>query len=147
MSNTPQATVPPKEEPVKAKIAKRIRKARKNRGMSKAELSRRTGAANATITRWEEETNLPPLHQIMKVGEALDYSLAYFLQDLDEKIEVGQDAPTVCPVAENGDRAEMAVRLKDLVQAAPSVQILVSVADEPQRRQADLQFGASENVA
>jgi Helix-turn-helix. len=102
--------------------------------MSKAELSRRTGAANSTITRWEEETNLPPLHQIMKVGEILDYSLAWFLQDLDAEIRTGTNLSEKIFPTEETDRAEKAVRLKDLVQAAPSVQILVSVADDPQRR-------------
>jgi hypothetical protein len=61
---------------------------------------------------------------------------AFFLQDLSDKVLYGEDErdqpPSKqkwLPARENGDWAEMGVRLKDLVEAAPSCRIFVSVSD------------------
>lgn len=129
--NGPNGNDPYAEDTVKSKIADRIRTARGNRGMSKAELARKTKVSNSAIGRWEDEENLPPLNQIMKVADALGYSLAWFLQDFDPKIEVAQNlSEGIFPVEEAGDRSEMAVRLRDLVEAAGNVQILVSLSGD-----------------
>jgi len=123
---TPESTEPT-EEAVKRKIAKRIRSARQARGISKAELARRSGVSNSAIMRWEEEINEPPIHRLMQVARELDYSLGWFLQDLDPGIETALNlSGEVFPVQEE-DRAEQAVRLKDLVMEASEVQIMVSV--------------------
>lgn len=116
-------------EAIKDMIAGRIREARQKRGMSQAVLADRCGVSKSAILRWEQGTNLTPLHQLMKVAEALGPDLSFFLQDLSDCIQLAENLDEQwLPAAEQGDRAEMAVRLKDLVEAAQDVTIYVGAS-------------------
>lgn len=117
---------------VKQLIAHRVREAREERGMSQVELSRRAEMSNSTILRWENEENLPPIDKLLRVADVLDRDLAYFLQDLSESIRYSLSIDDRwLPVAEGDDPHEAAIRLRDLVEDAPEVEIYVGISHPP----------------
>ena len=124
------------KESVIKHVSKRIKEARdEKRGMPQAELARRIDGSSSAVLRYEKGENEIPLHRLMQVAEALDIDLSFFLQDLSSSIRYDKNAEQTShtqkwiPAQENGDWAEMAVRLRDLVEAAPRCQIFVSVSD------------------
>lgn len=56
--------------------AERIKRARKNAGMTQDQLARAAGVAPITVSRWERDAHQPLPHQYRRVADATGVSLA-----------------------------------------------------------------------
>lgn len=52
-------------------VGRRIREARKNMGLSGAELARRVGVSRNAVSKWERDQSLPETETVMKLAEVL----------------------------------------------------------------------------
>jgi transcriptional regulator with XRE-family HTH domain len=50
--------------------ADRIKRARRNAGLTQEELARRAGVSSITVSRWERGTQVPQLHQYLGIANA-----------------------------------------------------------------------------
>jgi transcriptional regulator with XRE-family HTH domain len=111
---------------VKHLIAARLRSARKDANLSQGQLAEKIGASASSVLRWENEKSQIPIDQLFQVSRALGLGVSYFLQDLsDAQRASAQVEGEWLPIKEQGDRSEMAVRLKDLVEQSPNCNIYI----------------------
>lgn len=61
---------------VNEKLGKKIRRARKNKGISQEELADRVGLHYTTISRIERGVSNPPVETVNKISKALRVSLS-----------------------------------------------------------------------
>jgi transcriptional regulator with XRE-family HTH domain len=59
-------------------VARRIREARAERGLSQADLAKRTGRTQAAVSLWEGGKRVPGLDDLMDLAQALGKDLGYF---------------------------------------------------------------------
>lgn len=60
-------------------IVKRLREARRRKGLTQAELARMVGTTQQTIARWETDGAAPPLSALTNLASALDSTVASLL--------------------------------------------------------------------
>ncbi len=60
-------------------IGKRIKIARKYKGLSQDELAKRIGVAQQNIARWEKGERIPGAKNLIKISKALDVSIDWIL--------------------------------------------------------------------
>ncbi len=75
-------SAPPAE---KENLGDRIRKAREMRGLTREDLSNRTGLDMATIGQVESNRMVPPLGTLIKLGKAMEMKMGYFISPGSEK--------------------------------------------------------------
>jgi transcriptional regulator with XRE-family HTH domain/peptidoglycan hydrolase-like protein with peptidoglycan-binding domain len=78
-----------------------LRRARKERTWSQAELAERIGVAKETISRWEHGASRPQPNQLRKLCEAFDRKpgdLGYALEPLEEESTGREQLPCVPPI-------------------------------------------------
>ena len=110
-------------------LGKQLKSARVDYGMSLAELGRRIGASNSAIIRWESGDNEIPLYRLLQVTRALDVDLRELLRGIVPRNELWAGEKRWISVAENGNRAEMSVHLKDLIESAECCEIYVGLSE------------------
>lgn len=119
------------KEIVMEAIGKRIAKARDEEAdLSQEELASRIGDAGSasSILRWENEKALVPIHALLRIASVLEKPLSFFLQDVAEDQRRVQKVGGYIGVRENGDRAELGVRLRDLVEEAESCEVYINLS-------------------
>lgn len=116
------------KEEISSAIAKRLKEARKEERLSQEALAKKVNVSNSSILRWENEKAMIPVDCLLRISAALNRPISYFLQDVSEEMKVSAGlSEQWLSVLENGDRSEMGVRLKDLVEKAPSCEIYVGL--------------------
>jgi transcriptional regulator with XRE-family HTH domain len=62
-------------------FAKRLRKAREDKGYSQKMLGVRVGLSDKSISMYEKGTVYPPVTNLLKIAKELDKDIRYFLED------------------------------------------------------------------
>lgn len=70
----PIRDISPEERNLRAALGRRIRQSRKRRGWTQADLALQIGAKRLDLVRWEGG-QLPPVHALIRLSEALGTSL------------------------------------------------------------------------
>jgi transcriptional regulator with XRE-family HTH domain len=72
-------TLAPVSDPTTAWVAKRIREAREDLGLTQAALAERLDCTQTAVSYWEAGKRKPNLDDVIDLGEALDRDVDYFL--------------------------------------------------------------------
>lgn len=124
-----------KDSEVTHHVVARIEQARKEANLSQQKLAEKIEKSSSSVLRWENEKSAPPLVAIVRIAEALDRPVAFFLQDVasDQKwaVEAGDLLPA--PVVENGNTTELAIRLRDLVEKSPECNVYIELSGSRRR--------------
>lgn len=112
---------------VNKKVGDRILEARDEAGLSQAELAEEAGLTASTVGRWEDGNATISVPTLLTLSRILRKPMCFFLQDLADDQWRGQRLSKWVEAEENGERAEMGVRLKDLIEVGPHCKIYVEV--------------------
>jgi transcriptional regulator with XRE-family HTH domain len=112
---------------VNEKVGGRILEARNEAGLSQTELADEVGFSASTVGRWEAGKATISVPALLALSRSLGKPVCFFLQDLADDQWRAQWLSKWAEAEENGERTEMGVRLKDLVEAAPHCEIYVQV--------------------
>lgn len=112
---------------VNKKVGDRILEARNEADLSQTELAEKVGSSTSTVGRWEAGEATISVPALLALSRSLEKPMCFFLQDLAGDQWRAQWLSKWAEAEENGERAEMGVRLKDLVEVAPHCEIYVQV--------------------
>lgn len=126
-SQPPEDTRPTKSD-VKSAIATRIKEARNDADLSQTRLANRAGVSDSAILRWEQETNLIPLHKLIWIARATGKDLPFFLKDFSDALAVADHVGTTWMEPEEKDPSEISVRMRDFMDLADEVEIYIGVS-------------------
>ncbi len=116
-----------KASAVNKKVGDRILEARDEAGLSQTELAEKVDSSASTVGRWEAGDAAISVPALLSLSRSLGKPVCFFLQDLTDDQWRAQWLSKWAEAEENGERSEMGVRLKDLVEAAPHCEIYVQV--------------------
>ncbi len=66
------------------RIGRRIAEARRNKGLSQAELAAVLGVSFQAVSRWERGESMPEIHRLLPLAGALEVSLEELLKETEE---------------------------------------------------------------
>jgi len=112
---------------VNKKVGDRILEARDEAGLSQTDLAEEAGLTASSVGRWEAGETTIPVPTLLTLSRILRKPMCFFLQDLADDQWRAQRLSKWAEAEENGERAEMGVRLKDLIEVAPHCEIYVQV--------------------
>lgn len=109
------------------KVGDRILEARNEAGLSQTELAEEAGLTASTVGRWEAGETTISVPVLLTLSRILRKPMCFFLQDLADDQWRAQRLSKWVEAEENGERAEMGIRLKDLIEVGPHCEIYVQV--------------------
>lgn len=68
------------------KLGSKIRKLRKEKGLTIAELGKLVGMSNSTVCMWEKGLRRPEVEGLQKLAELFDKPVSFFLEDNEENV-------------------------------------------------------------
>lgn len=72
-------------------IGHKIKKARKDKGLTQAELGEKIGKSTITIRKYESGDIFPPLATLSEISQSLELPIEYFLLDTEKVTEMNID--------------------------------------------------------
>jgi transcriptional regulator with XRE-family HTH domain len=85
-------------------LGDRVRNAREIRGLTRQDLSSRTGIDMDTLKRVESNKMIPPLGELIKLGKALETKMGYFISPGVDKPMTIVRADQRRPISRHGER-------------------------------------------
>jgi Zn-dependent peptidase ImmA (M78 family)/DNA-binding XRE family transcriptional regulator len=120
-------------------VARKIKRAREDAGISQAELAARLGRTQTAVSYWEAAKRAPGLDDLVELSEALHQDVAYFLPGREETAPI---RAILRATAKRLDRHDLDLALQRLVDEAealprPIATIAIS-ASQPARAAREL---------
>lgn len=100
-------------ERVPQPIGPRIRVARENAGLSRAEMARRLGVTEKTVRAWENDEMQPRANRLHMMAGVLNVSLTWFLEGREDEHMASHPDPA--ELAMRAELAEIRTRLDELL--------------------------------
>ncbi len=69
----------------KTTLLEQIKRTRKSKGLTQAELAERLGKSEMTIRRWESEERSPRMEEVQKIAQVFNISVSELLSDTTEE--------------------------------------------------------------
>ena len=68
-------------DPIRKRLAQRLRQARKEKGYSQRDLGLLTGLSDKSISAYEKGKVIPPLEVLIRLAKELDKPVSYFVEE------------------------------------------------------------------